>query len=67
MTKQTQCYENAMAEWLNEIVKDEFYLVQTFMHTVHAKRAAKNTINVYNQIRLHVSLVFKTPNMLFKL
>ena len=33
----------------------------------HAKRAAKNAIKLYNEIRLHVSLDFKTPNMVYKL
>jgi transposase InsO family protein len=67
MTEENHCYENAMAERVNGILKDEFYLDQTFMNTAHAKRAAKNTINLYNQIRLHLSLNFKTPNMVYKL
>jgi len=37
------------------------------MNTAHAKRAAKNAINLYNQIRLHLSLGFKTPNMVYQL
>ncbi|REE06911.1 hypothetical protein DFQ09_1351, partial [Winogradskyella pacifica] len=28
---------------------------------------AKNAINLYNEIRLHLSLDFKTPNMVYKL
>ena len=39
--------------------KDEFYLDQTFINTAHAKRATKNGINLYNEIRLHLSLDFK--------
>jgi len=27
----------------------------------------KNAINLYNQVRLHLSLDFKTPNMAYKL
>ena len=67
MTEENHCYENAMAERVNGILKDEFYLDQTFMNTAHAKRAAKNAINLYNEIRLHLSLNFKTPNMVYKL
>ena len=67
MTEENHCYENAMAERVNGILKDEFYLDQTFMNTAHAKRAAKNAINLYNQIRLHLSLGFKTPNMVYQL
>ena len=67
MTEENHCYENAMAERVNGILKDEFYLDQTFTNVAHAKRAAKNAINLYNQIRLHLSLDYKTPNMVYKL
>lgn len=62
MTEENHCYENAMAERVNGILKDEFYLDQTFDSVQHAKKATKNAINLYNQIRLHLSLNFKTPN-----
>ena len=67
MTEENHCYENALAERVNGILKDEFYLDQTFMNVAHAKRAAKNAINLYNEVRLHLSLDFKTPNMVYKL
>ena len=66
MTEENHCYENAMAERVNGILKDEFYLDQTFMNVKHAKRAAKNAIKLYNQVRLHLSLDFKTPNMVYE-
>lgn len=62
MTEDNHCYENALAERVNGILKDEFYLDQTFDSIQHAKRATKNAINLYNEIRLHLSLDFKTPN-----
>tara|TARA_R110002051_G_scaffold314290_1_gene391201 strand:+ start:12218 stop:12871 length:654 start_codon:yes stop_codon:yes gene_type:complete len=62
MTEENHCYENAMAERVNGILKDEFYLDQTFDSMQHAKRATKNAINLYNEIRLHLSLEYKTPN-----
>ena len=62
MTEENHCYENALAERVNGILKDEFYLDQTFDSIQHAKRATKSAINLYNQIRLHLSLNFKTPN-----
>src|SRR5690606_7104114 len=62
MTEENHCYENAMAERVNGILKDEFYLDQTFDSLQHAKRATKNAIKLYNEIRLHLSLNFKTPN-----
>ena len=67
MTEENHCYENAMAERVNGILKDEFYLDQVFSNVQHAKRAAKNAINLYNEIRLHLSLDYKTPNMVYKL
>ena len=65
MTEENHCYENTMAERVNGILKDEFYLDQTFANGAHAKRAAKNAINLYNEIRLHLSLDHKTPNMVY--
>ena len=65
MTEENHCYENALAERVNGILKDEFYLDQTFTNVAHAKRAAKNAIKLYNEIRLHLSLDFKTPNMVY--
>jgi len=62
MTQENHCYENALAERVNGILKDEFYLDQTFTSVVHAKKAAKNAIKLYNSKRLHLSLVYKTPN-----
>ena len=65
MTEENHCYENAVAERINGILKDEFYLDQTFDSLQHAKRATKNAINLYNEIRLHLSLDYKTPNMVY--
>lgn len=67
MTEENHCYENALAERVNGILKDEFYLDQVFNNVQHAKRAAKNAIKLYNEIRLHLSLDYKTPNMVYKL
>lgn len=67
MTEENHCYENALAERVNGILKDEFYLDQVFTNVQHAKRAAKNAIKLYNEIRLHLSLDYKTPNMVYKL
>jgi len=67
MTEENHCYENALAERVNGILKDEFYMDQTFTNTAHAKRAVKSAIKLYNEIRLHLSLDYKTPNMVYKL
>jgi transposase InsO family protein len=52
-----------MAERVNDILKDECYLDQTFAKVAHAKKTTKNAINRYNEIRLHLSLDSKTPRM----
>jgi transposase InsO family protein len=62
MTEENHCYENAMAERVNGILKDEFYLDQTFASVTHAIKATKNAIKLYNSKRLHLSLDYKTPN-----
>ena len=46
MTEDDHRYENALAERINGILKDEFYLDQTFDSLQHAKRATKNAINL---------------------
>ncbi|NGX85404.1 IS3 family transposase, partial [Aequorivita sp. KMM 9714] len=62
MTEENHCYENALAERVNGILKDELYLDQTFASVEEAKKATKNAIKLYNSKRLHLSLNYKTPN-----
>ncbi len=66
MTQENHCYENAVAERVNGILKDEFYLDQCFFSSKHAKLATKNAIKLYNNKRLHLSLGYKTPNTVYK-
>jgi transposase InsO family protein len=66
MTEENHCYENAIAERVNGILKDEFYLDQIFYSLGHAKDAVKNAIEIYNSKRLHLSLGYKTPNFVFE-
>jgi putative transposase len=65
MTEENHCYENAVAERLNGILKDEFYLDQCFFSTKIAKKATKNAIKLYNNKRLHISLGYKTPSSVY--
>ncbi len=67
MTEENHCYENAIAERVNGILKDEFYLDQTFYNTKHSQLAVKNAIKLYNNQRLHLSLGYKTPNSVYKM
>jgi len=66
MTEDNHCYENAVAERVNGILKDEFYLDQTFFNTDYAKKATKSAIKIYNEVRLHLSLGYKTPEMVYR-
>ena len=66
MTEENHCYENAVAERVNGILKDEFYLDQCFVNTFNAAVATKNAIDIYNNKRLHLSLGYKTPSMVYE-
>jgi len=66
MTEENHCYENAVAERVNGILKDEFYLDITFFSVKIAQKAVKNAIKIYNNERLHLSLDYKTPNSVYK-
>ena len=63
MTEENHCYENAIAERVNGILKDEFFLDEYFQSTEKAKQACDYAINRYNNKRLHLSLNYKTPQM----
>jgi transposase InsO family protein len=67
MTEEYHCYENAMAERVNGILKDEFYLDQCFLNVKLAKDASENAIDIYNCKRLHLSLDYKIPNDVYKI
>ncbi|MFT7034924.1 MAG: putative transposase [Cyclobacteriaceae bacterium] len=47
MSNENHYYKNAVAEKLNGILKDEFYLDQCFVNTSNAKVATKNAIDIY--------------------
>jgi putative transposase len=67
MTEENHCYENAMAERVNGILKDEFYLDQNFSNVELAKETCDSAIRIYNTKRLHLSLGYKTPDEVFKM
>jgi transposase InsO family protein len=61
MTEENHCYENAMAERINGILKDEYMLDSTFKDFHMAIRACSEAIDLYNNKRPHWSLGLKTP------
>lgn len=56
------CYENAMAERVNGILKMEYGLDETFGNIEQARRSAKESISSYNEERPHLSLKMRTPS-----
>lgn len=62
MTEENHMYENALAERVNGILKDEFYLDQTIASHGLAKHLVRQSIDIYNNERLHMSLGYRTPN-----
>lgn len=62
MTEENHVYENATAERVNGILKNEFNLDYNFVSRKSANIAVKNAIKIYNSERLHMSLKYKTPN-----
>lgn len=58
-------YENAIAERVNGILKDEFYLNIKFKSFEQILKTVKQSINIYNSKRLHWSLGLKTPDEIY--
>ena len=61
MTQENHCSENALAERVNGILKQEYWLGSTFNSKAQACRAVKEAIRLYNTRRPHTSLKYKTP------
>ena len=59
------CYENALAERVNGILKSEFNLDTTFMNINHALKAVKQSIKAYNELRPHMAIGLQKPNDLY--
>lgn len=63
MTDGYDCYQNALAERVNGILKQEF-LFQTCNNEQELQVLVKQSINIYNNKRPHLSLNMKTPNFI---
>lgn len=66
MTETDHCAENAQAERLNGILKNEYLLDQTFLSTDQAREAARQAIELYNRDRPHLSLNYNTPEQVHR-
>jgi transposase InsO family protein len=64
MTEENHCYENAVAERVNGILKQDFLLDETFTDKATAVKAVKQAIESYNHRRPHWSLDLCTPGQI---
>lgn len=63
MTDGYDCYQNALAERINGILKHEF-LIYKCNTGKELEKLIKQSINIYNNLRPHLSLNMKTPNFI---
>ena len=61
MTEELHCYENASAERLNGILKQEYGLGVSLRSKKQALRAIDEAVVLYNTRRPHLALNFETP------
>lgn len=59
------CYENALAERVNGILKCEYALDDLFVDADHARNAVSEAIYLYNFERPHLALDFAKPAQIF--
>lgn len=63
MTENGDPYENAIAERMNGILKYEFLLIEGFQSHLQALKSIRNSINIYNNDRPHLSCAMLTPEI----
>ena len=61
MTEENHVYENALAERVNGILKQEFMLGETLTSFAIAKELVKESVKIYNEERPHMSINYLTP------
>lgn len=62
MTEVSHCYENSKAERVNGILKQEYLLGSTFRSQKQAIAATHQAVQIYNDLRPHLSLKYETPS-----
>lgn len=64
MTQNSDPYENAVAERINGILKQEFFIDKYNKDLPIMKQIIKETVNIYNENRPHLSNHMLTPNQM---
>jgi putative transposase len=65
MTDGYDCYQNALAERVNGILKQEFLLYKC-KSLKELKMLVAQSVQIYNELRPHLSLRMKTPNQVHR-
>lgn len=65
MTGPNHCFDNALAERVNGILKTEFGLGEVIKDFKTALKLVKDSIDLYNSFRPHLSLKYKTPDAVY--
>ena len=66
MTEVDHCAENAQAERMNGILKQEYFLNSEFRSIKQARKAVDEAIHLYNTRRPHRSLNLRTPQQVHR-
>ena len=61
MTQSGSPYDNALAERVNGIIKNEFFPKRVYQNHKEASKAISKIIQIYNGKRPHASLDYLTP------
>ena len=62
MTQSGSPYENALAERMNGILKNEFYPKRVYQNHKEAVKVLASNLQIYNSKRPHLSLGYLTPD-----
>ena len=65
MTENGDPYENAVAERINGILKDEWLYEMRLINKNQTLVIVDQIIDLYNENRPHLSLKYQTPNMVY--
>ena len=61
ITEEKHCSENALAERVNGILKQEYWLGSVSPSKKQAYEAVEEAVHLYNNRRPHTSLNYRTP------
>lgn len=64
MTQNSDPYENAVAERINGILKQEFMIDLYHLDLQNMKKIVNESVNIYNSLRPHYSNRYLTPNQM---